>query len=85
MRGIIASLAALGFVVALTVQAEAYSKHYYHHGAYYRSTDHSWVHVPERYGEHGHITAICGDGTHSYSHHHQGTCSHHHGVAAFVG
>jgi Protein of unknown function (DUF3761) len=26
-------------------------------------------------------TAECRDGTYSYSQHHQGTCSHHHGVA----
>jgi hypothetical protein len=54
-----------------------------HHGSsdYYRSSDGSMVHRPERRGHHGHEAAICGDGTHSYSHHHRGTCSHHHGVA----
>ncbi|WP_081715973.1 DUF3761 domain-containing protein [Paraburkholderia mimosarum] len=26
-------------------------------------------------------TAKCGDGTYSFSQHHAGTCSHHHGVA----
>jgi hypothetical protein len=29
----------------------------------------------------GGATAKCNDGTLSYSQHHQGTCSHHHGVA----
>jgi Protein of unknown function (DUF3761) len=29
----------------------------------------------------GGATALCNDGTYSYSAHHQGTCSHHHGVA----
>jgi Protein of unknown function (DUF3761) len=29
----------------------------------------------------GHETAICRDGSHSYSMHHSGTCSHHGGVA----
>jgi len=28
-------------------------------------------------------TALCGDGTYSYSEHHRGTCSWHHGVAAW--
>ena len=28
----------------------------------------------------GHETAICGDGSHSYSKHHRGTCSRHGGV-----
>ena len=28
-------------------------------------------------------TALCNDGTYSYSQHHSGTCSHHGGVAAF--
>ncbi|MEU5596666.1 DUF3761 domain-containing protein [Streptomyces sp. NPDC020298] len=31
--------------------------------------------------DHGGATALCNDGTLSYSAHHQGTCSHHHGVA----
>jgi hypothetical protein len=84
MRGIIVSMVALGFAAALTVQADAKHYHYHHHGAHYRSTDGSWVHTPERRGHHGDVTAICGDGTHSYSHHHQGTCSRHHGVAQYV-
>jgi hypothetical protein len=29
----------------------------------------------------GHETAICRDGSHSYSMHHRGTCSYHGGVA----
>jgi hypothetical protein len=50
--------------------------------AYYRSSDGSMVHRPSRSGSlYGHVTATCGDGTSSYSHHHQGTCSHHGGVA----
>ncbi|MFE2712237.1 DUF3761 domain-containing protein [Streptomyces mirabilis] len=32
---------------------------------------------------HGGATAMCNDGTLSYSQHHQGTCSHHHGVAVW--
>ncbi|MGV9565055.1 DUF3761 domain-containing protein [Streptomyces sp. NPDC003480] len=33
--------------------------------------------------DHGGATALCNDGTLSYSQHHQGTCSHHHGVAVW--
>ncbi len=48
---------------------------------HYRSSDGSCVHVPYHTSEHvqGEI-AVCRDGTHSVSHHHQGTCSHHGGV-----
>lgn len=48
---------------------------------HYRSTDGSCVHVP--YAKDVKVpneTATCRDGTHSVSHHHQGTCSHHGGV-----
>jgi hypothetical protein len=31
----------------------------------------------------GHETAICRDGSHSYSMHHRGTCSHHGGLERF--
>ena len=31
----------------------------------------------------GGATALCNDGTYSYSAHHRGTCSHHHGVKIF--
>ncbi|WP_350356055.1 DUF3761 domain-containing protein [Acidisoma cladoniae] len=49
---------------------------------YYRSTDGSEVHRPTKHPDshYGRETAICEDGTHSYSHHHRGTCSHHGGV-----
>lgn len=30
------------------------------------------------------VTAICRDGTYSYSHHHRGTCSHHKGVSQWL-
>ncbi|MFF7189080.1 DUF3761 domain-containing protein [Streptomyces sp. NPDC008222] len=33
--------------------------------------------------DHGGATALCNDGTLSSSAHHQGTCSHHHGVAVW--
>ncbi|MGI4793397.1 MAG: DUF3761 domain-containing protein [Janthinobacterium lividum] len=52
---------------------------------YYRSSDGSEVHGPtqEAYSAYGKITADCRDGTHSYSHHHQGTCSGHGGVESW--
>lgn len=56
-----------------------------HSGAYYHSSDGSMVHRPSRSGNlYGHVTATCGDGTQSYSHHHQGTCSHHGGVTRWA-
>lgn len=33
--------------------------------------------------DHGGATALCMDGTYSYAAHHQGACSHHHGVAVW--
>jgi hypothetical protein len=46
-----------------------------HGGHLYRSVDGTMVHVPyER-------TVKCADGRQSVSHHSQGTCSHHQGVA----
>ncbi len=50
--------------------------------SYYRSTDGSLVHLANKGSAiYGRVTATCGDGSHSYSHHHQATCSHHGGVA----
>jgi Protein of unknown function (DUF3761) len=67
---------ALGLLIcgsALAQQAEPY----------YRSVDGSEVHTPTHYpsSRYGRETALCEDGTQSYSHHHRGTCSHHGGVA----
>jgi hypothetical protein len=51
-------------------------------GAYYRSVDGSLVHRPTKEaGDFGHVTAVCADGSNSFSHSHRGTCSHHGGVA----
>ncbi len=51
------------------------------YGEYYRSVDGTLVHRPTMdAGIFGRVTAICADGSRSYSHHHQGTCSHHGGV-----
>ena len=51
-------------------------------GGYYQATDGSMEHGPTHTREtaDGRVTADCRDGTFSYSHHHQGTCSGHGGV-----
>ena len=52
---------------------------------YYRSVDGSMVHGPTRDNQdYGSVTARCRDGTRSFSHHRQGTCSHHGGVTGWV-
>jgi hypothetical protein len=50
---------------------------------YYTSSDGSAVHGPTKQTNvsYGPVTADCRDGTHSYSHHRQGTCSGHGGVS----
>ena len=45
---------------------------------YYKNVDGTCVHSPSSSPQGA--TAICGDGTYSYSLHRQGTCSHHRGV-----
>lgn len=40
-------------------------------------------HTEPPVNDHNGATALCNDGTLSYSAHHQGTCSHHHGVAVW--
>jgi hypothetical protein len=49
---------------------------------YYVNSDGQVVHRPECVQTHQEgETAICNDGSHSFSKHHVGTCSHHGGVA----
>jgi Protein of unknown function (DUF3761) len=64
------------YLVATEAQAYSCNEHYH------RNVDGKIVHSPScgRPSE-GHETAICRDGSHSYSMHHRGTCSHHGGVA----
>ena len=51
---------------------------------YYRSTDGQMMHRPTRGNvDYGRVTAVCGDGSRSFSHHHRGTCSHHGDVGAW--
>jgi hypothetical protein len=77
VRGILA-ISALVLLALGGAPAEAY---YRGPGAYYRSVDGRLVHRPYHTSRHmrGEM-AVCRDGTHSVSHHHQGTCSHHGGV-----
>jgi hypothetical protein len=77
MRGVIFAL--LLSLVATVAAVPAYADN---SDQYYHSTDGSEVHRPTHQPSkgYGRETAICEDGTHSYSHHHRGTCSHHGGV-----
>lgn len=53
---------------------------------YYTNSDGNRVHSPARDsdGVPAGATAVCEDGTYSFSQHHQGTCSHHGGVARWL-
>lgn len=52
---------------------------------YYTNVDGACVHDPEYSAvQPSGATALCGDGTYSFSRHHRGTCSHHDGVAQFL-
>ena len=78
-------LTALAVSVLLSAMAPANA---WRHSSsdYYRSTDGSMVHRPTRGNvNYGRVTALCGDGSRSFSHHHQGTCSHHGGVSQWEG
>ena len=77
-----AAFAALALLAIQPALARDYGYGSSSHG-YYHSTDGSVVHGPTRNenAAYGPVTADCRDGTHSYSHHHSGTCSGHGGVA----
>ncbi|HEY6330434.1 MAG TPA: DUF3761 domain-containing protein [Blastocatellia bacterium] len=79
MRRIIAVFF-LAFLLALPVSAS--HRHRRHH---YRNSSGNLVHSPvhARKAPAG-ATAKCADGTFSFSQHHQGTCSHHGGVAQWL-
>ena len=71
-------LPAFAALLLLSTPAGAYERG----SRYYRSVDGSLVHGPTRGNrDYGPVTARCSDGSRSFSHHHQGTCSHHGGVA----
>ena len=74
MRALILALAAS---IALSVAAPA--------SDYYVNSSGHLVHRPEHANRPpASATAHCRDGTWSFSEHHQGTCSHHGGVAAWL-
>lgn len=73
-------LIAAALFSSLSGSADAYGRG----SRYYRSTDGSMVHGPTRGNrDYGAVTARCRDGSRSFSHHANGTCSHHGGVARF--
>ena len=82
MKRITHILAAL--LLALTLCLPATARHHRRHH-YYRNSSGQRVHSPvhARTAPHG-ATARCNDGTYSFSQHHQGTCSHHGGVAEWL-
>jgi hypothetical protein len=68
---------ALAFI-ALPQESQGYQCN----GRHYVNSSGVVVHSPScGKSSEGHETAICRDGSHSYSMHHSGTCSHHGGVA----
>lgn len=62
----------------------SYTKKYYGGVKYYRNKDGIKVQSPTYYkGRPNGATALCNDGTYSFSLNHRGTCSHHGGVAVW--
>jgi Protein of unknown function (DUF3761) len=77
-----------GASVARTSHAYShhYSHHAYHSGSdYYTNVSGHHVHRPvfASHAPRG-ASAQCGDGSYSFSEHHQGTCSHHGGVSSWL-
>ena len=80
MKVFAGAMLALGLLLP-TVPAQAY---YHGHGGYYTNVDGRSVHRPV-FSNHrlAGSTAVCRDGSQSFSRHHRGTCSHHGGVRRF--
>ena len=82
MRLVLVAVSAMLFAAPALAREASYgaSSH-----RYYRSSDGSEVHGPTKAAnpDYGRVTATCGDGTSSYSHHRAGTCSGHGGVGAW--
>ncbi len=77
---------AIAGLIGLLVATPALARDYFNPEVakdYYKSSDGTKVHRPTREAStaYGPIAASCRDGTFSYSHHAQGTCSGHRGVA----
>ncbi len=77
---------ALVFAGAAFFSGAAEARSYQHHDTpgYYRNVDGISVHRPihSRLQMAG-TSAVCRDGSQSFSRHHRGTCSHHGGVSRF--
>ncbi len=80
MRALSLALTATLFITPATARNAGHDPSSYR---YYRSADGYRVHGPTQHASaaYGRISAVCRDGTFSYSHHHSGTCSGHHGVS----
>ena len=95
MRSSWAVALALASVLAIAGAADARSQH--HHASavvstggtgtdYYTNVSGHRVHRPVHASSApAGASAKCGDGTYSFSEHRQGTCSHHGGVASWLG
>ena len=93
MRSVIAILA-IGLSATASASAARTSHAYAHHSSYHG--DHSGAdHYTNVSGRRVHrpmftshapsgASAQCGDGSYSFSEHHQGTCSHHGGVSSWL-
>jgi len=80
------NIALVAFVIVCFAPAAAYSQARACHDrqGYYVNSDGRTVHRPKCTTHHeSGETAICRDGSHSFSLHHRGTCSHHGGVATW--
>jgi len=77
MKAVVAAFAALA-ASALAAQAQCPPNTY-------ENVSHHCVHRPEHANRQPEgATALCRDGSYSFSEHHSGTCSHHGGVARWL-
>ena len=82
-RAYIVLLAGLVGAVLHSIPVEAASCH--STGGYYTNSSGQLIPSPRCGKSQGtHASAICRDGSHSYSRHHRGTCSKHGGVRRFL-
>jgi hypothetical protein len=81
-----AAFAGAALLLPGALEARSYHHHNHYHDTpgYYRNVDGVSVHRPmhSRSRMPG-SSAVCRDGSQSFSRHHRGTCSHHGGVASY--
>lgn len=91
---LLAVLAAMSLAGAVDARSYSHSSHSYRSSGerdyvshrHYMNVSGHVVHSPTRTFSGrapGRYTAICGDGSYSFSEHHRGTCSHHGGVSTW--